>query len=640
MAIQNLLTTQEELSNLLELLKIEKKEESDQYEKLLKELSVQQRVQKGACWYPVMIESTGWSLGEHPFIVVERTKQLDKPHKFRSGQVVSIFSEKFTGEDLEEKGVIYFIKKNRMKIILYGTQLPKWILAGKIGIQLNFDERTYQEMEKAVLNVKGAKGDRLAELREILLGKKPARFNDEKYAFELPNLNSSQNSAVSSILSAKDVAVIHGPPGTGKTTTIVSAIQQLIKRESPILVCAPSNSATDLLTEKLASVGVNVVRIGNISRVDESLLGHTMEGILQTLPEMKEVKNMKIESAKLRRNAEKYKRNFGPKERQERRDSYKEAKDLMYQARMLEDYIIGKTLKEADVICCTLVGSVSRHIEKMRFNTVIIDEAAQALEPATWIPISKANRVVFAGDPFQLPPTVKSAEAAKKGFNVTLLEKAVKRFDNVNLLDTQYRMHNTIMGFSNQQFYNNELKSDQSVAEWQLSLSDGSLTTPMEFIDTAGCSFEEHVNPESLSYYNPEEYFVIRQHLDNLLVILGDQKVSIGIISPYREQVVSIQDAIVKDFDHFPDAEIEVNTIDAFQGQERDVIYISMVRSNDSGEIGFLKDTRRMNVAMTRAKKKLIIVGDSATLASFKFYGNFLDYCDLHSAYGSAWDWQ
>ena len=196
------------------------------------------------------------------------------------------------------------------------------------------------------------------------------------------------------------------------------------------------------------------------------------------------------------------------------------------------------------------------------------------------------------------------------------------------------------MGFSNDQFYNNQLQSDESVATWQLSLSDGTPSNPLEFIDTAGCSFEEHINPESLSYYNPQEYFVLRQHLDNLLVILGDQPVSIGIISPYREQVVAIQDAIVNDFDHFPDADIEVNTIDAFQGQERDVIYISMVRSNDNGEIGFLKDTRRMNVAMTRAKKKLIIIGDSATLASFKFYSNFLDYCDASDAYGSAWDWQ
>lgn len=634
------MTVQEELDQVLKLLAQEKKEESLQYERLLKELSIQQRVKKGACWYPVQLERNGWSLGEHPFIVVERTKQLEQAHKFRAGQVVSIFSEKVAGETPEEKGVIYFVKRNHMKIVLYGTQLPRWIMGGKIGIQLDFDERSYVEMERAVRTVKTAKNDRLAELRDILLGKKPAHFDKERHAYELPQLNRSQNIAVQQILSAEDVAVIHGPPGTGKTTTLVAAIQQLIKQESPILVCAPSNSATDLLTEKLASEGLNVVRIGNVSRVDEELLQHTVEGILQTLPEIQEVKKMKIEAAKLRRDAEKFKRKFGAQERADRRNNYHAAKELMQQAKMLEDYIIDKTLREADVICSTLVGSVGRYIEKMQFHTVIIDEAAQALEPATWIPIIKAQKVVFAGDPFQLPPTVKSRQAAQNGLGITLLEKAVERLDKVSLLDTQYRMHHAIMGFSNTQFYHNKLQAAMAVADWQLHLSDGQPSPPLEFIDTAGCGFEEQINPESQSSYNLEEYFILRQHLDNLLVILGQQEVSIGIISPYREQVLKIQEAIVHDFDHFPDANIEVNTIDAFQGQERDVIYISLVRSNDRGEIGFLKDTRRMNVAMTRAKKKLVIIGDSATLASAAFYRDFLDYVDAHGVYGSAWEWQ
>lgn len=634
------MTVQEELDQLLEVLAQEKKEESLEYERLLRELSIAQRVKKGACWYPVQVEQTGWSLGEHPFVVVERTKHLEQAHKFRAGQVVSIFSEKIAGQVPEEKGVIYFVKKNKMKIILYGTQLPRWVMGGKIGIQLDFDERSYLEMEKAVRTVKAAKNDRLAELRDILLGKKPAHFNKEQHAYDLPQLNASQNAAVQQILAAEDVAVIHGPPGTGKTTTLVAAIQQLIKQESPILVCAPSNSATDLLTQKLADVGLNVVRIGNVSRVDEELLSHTIEGILQGLPEIQEVKKMKIEAAKLRRDADKFKRKFGPQERADRRNNYQAARDLMQQAKMLEDYIINKTLKEADVICSTLVGAVGRYIEKMHFHTVIIDEAAQALEPATWIPIIKAQKVVFAGDPYQLPPTVKSRQAAKNGLSITLLEKAVERLEQVNLLDTQYRMHQTIMGFSNAQFYNHQLKAAEAVADWQLHLSDGQPSPPLEFIDTAGCGFEEQINPESQSSYNMEEYHVLRQHLDHLLVVLGDQKVSIGIISPYREQVLRIQEAIVHDFDHFPEADIEVNTIDAFQGQERDVIYISMVRSNDKGEIGFLRDNRRMNVAMTRAKKKLIIIGDSATLASGEFYRNFLDYVDAHGVYGSAWEWQ
>jgi len=634
------MTSKEELKQLLQLLQYEKEEEIQQFEQLLQKLTLKQRVQKGACWYPVEVTSSGWSLGEHPYIEVERTRRLNKPHKFRSGQVVSVFSEKFTDDDLEMKGVIYYIKKQTMKIIFYGTDLPRWVMAGKIGVQLHFDERSYIEMENAVQRVLKAKDNRLAELREVLLGHTPPRFDPSHHHFDIPQLNRSQNKAVQNILSAEDVAMVHGPPGTGKTTTIVAAVQQLVKRESPLLVCAPSNAATDLLTDRIAEKGLHVIRIGNISRVDDSLIEHTMEGILQVLPEMQEVKALKIESAKLRRKAGKYKRNFGQEERAERRQTYREAREIMQQARMLEDYIIDKTLRNADVICCTLVGAMNRYIEKMKFHTVIIDEAAQALEPATWIPIGKAEKVIFAGDPYQLPPTVKSNKAAKEGLAITLLEKGVERIESVNLLDTQYRMHHKIMGFSNQVFYGNKLKAADAVVDWQLFLSDGTPSPPLEFIDTAGCGYEEKRNEESRSYFNPQEYFILRQHLDHLLVTLGEQRPAIGIISPYREQVIYMQDAIETDFDHFPDANIVVDTIDAFQGQECDIIYITMVRCNEDGKIGFLKDTRRMNVAMTRAKKKLIIIGDSATLANFGFYNDFLAYCEKQGHYGSAWEWQ
>lgn len=634
------MTITEELAHVRALLDQEKEEERLQYEQLLREMSIQQRIKKGACWFPVRIDQTGWGLGEHPFVVLERTKHLDQPHQFKSGQVVTFFSEQKEAAKLEEKGVIYFVKKNRMKVILYGTQLPRWIMGGKVGLQLTFDERSYIEMERALSRVRDAKNDRLAELRDTLLGKRDAEFDRNHHDFQLPRLNASQNRAVQQILSAQDVAVVHGPPGTGKTTTLVAAIQQLVKRESPVLVCAPSNAATDLLTERLAAEGLNVVRIGNVSRVDEALLEHTMEGILQTLPEIKEVKKMKIEAAQLRRDAERFKRKFGAKEREDRRNNYREAKELMQHAKMLEDFIIDKTLREADVVCSTLVGSVNRYIEKMRFKTVVIDEAAQALEPATWIPIIKAEKVIFAGDPYQLPPTVKSRKAAREGLSITLLEKCVERLEHITLLDTQYRMNRAIMGFSNEQFYQNQLQAAEAVAEWQLFLPDGTPSVPLEFIDTAGCGFDECKNPESQSLYNLEEYFVLRQHLDHLLVLLGEQAVSFGIISPYREQVKKIREAIEGDFDHFPDAQLEVNTIDAFQGQERDVMYISLVRSNDRGEIGFLSDTRRMNVAMTRAKKKLIIIGDSATLASHPFYRAFLDYVDAHGTYSTAWEWQ
>ncbi len=638
------MTSTEELKQLLKSLQIEKDEEIKIYDNLLKKLSVNDRIKAGACWFPVQTLNQGWSLGMHPFVMIERQKLKDTPHKFKAGAVVSIFSEEFLSSKsgLEEKGIVHFVDKNRMKIILYGTELPTWIMTNKIGIQLAFDERSYNEMERALGSVLNAKkSERLGELREILLGYQPPTFQKGLYPVHIPNLNNSQNQAVNSCLAAQDIAILHGPPGTGKTTTLVEAIRQISKYESAILVCAPSNPATDLLTERLAAVGLKVVRVGNISRVDESLLQHTVEGILDGMNEMTEVKKMRIEAAAQFRQAEKYKRTFGPNERDERREARNEARQLLQHARQLEDYIIDKLFAEADVITCTLVGAMNSYIEKKRFRTVVIDEAAQALEPATWIPILKADRVILAGDPFQLPPTVKSMEAAREGLSVTLLEKGVARIKDIQLLDTQYRMHERIMGFSNKIFYHNQLKAADMVARWGLVIQNQPDTRPVEFIDTAGCGFEEKINPETSSFYNPEEYFILRQHLDNLLFLLEEQrpKISIGIISPYKEQVLFMQEQIEKDFDHFPEARIHVNTIDSFQGQERDVIYISMVRSNDKGEIGFLKDSRRMNVAMTRAKKKLVIIGDSATLASFGFYNQFLDYVEEHQSHSTAWEW-
>jgi ATP-dependent RNA/DNA helicase IGHMBP2 len=637
------MSSQQELQELTRLLRIEREEEIRQYEQLIKETTVQERVKNGSCWFPVQVENNGWSLGEHPFILVERHKGRDAQHKIRAGSVVSIFGEVFlsNSNEMEEKGVVHFVDKNRMKIIFYGNELPSWVLHNRIGIQLAFDERSYIEMERAIKTVQTAKGNRLAELREILLGYEPARFRRLDYSYEIPQLNHSQNQAVEQVITAEDVAILHGPPGTGKTTTLVQAIRQLSKTEGTILVCAPSNPATDLLTERIAAKGLRVVRVGNLSRIDESLLIHTIEGILDSMPEMNDVKKMRVEANKFFKKADKFHRSFGPKERAERDAARSEAKQILYQARMLEEYLTEKVFNEADVITCTLVSSMNSHLEKRIFHTVVIDEAAQALEAATWIPILKAERVVLAGDPFQLPPTVKSMEAAKLGLSITLLEKCVKRLDRIQLLDTQYRMNEIIMGFSNKIFYHNQLKAHESVAHWLINLQGQDDTRPLEFIDTAGCSFDEHTNDETLSHFNPEEYFILRQHLDNLLTLAGEdhKNISIGIVSPYREQVVMMQDKMRTDFDHFPQADIDIDTIDSFQGQERDIIYITMVRSNPQGEIGFLKDTRRMNVAMTRARKKLIIIGDSATLAHNSFYSQLLDYAEKHDGYTTAWEW-
>jgi len=359
-----------------------------------------------------------------------------------------------------------------------------------------------------------------------------------------------------------------------------------------------------------------------------------LENHLYNSKEAKEIKRMKREADDLRKEAGKFKRNFGPDERQRRKDLYNEARQVRMQIKIIESYLVEKILSEADVVCSTLVGANNSYIENRRFDVVVVDEAAQALEPATWIPIIKANeKVILAGDPFQLPPTVKSYAAARKGLEKTLIEQSIERFEKVSLLKTQYRMNETIMGFSNAYFYDNQLEADYSVKSH--TLFEGDL--PLEFIDTAGCGFEEKVNPKTKSTYNPEEYKILWRHLDNLIPTLDKKKPpTIGIISPYKQQALYLR-AEIKDYFDFVELPINVNTIDSFQGQERDIIYISLVRSNEKGIIGFLKDYRRMNVAMTRARKKLVIIGDSATLGNDGFYRSFFDYCDKVGAYQSAW---
>jgi superfamily I DNA and/or RNA helicase len=628
---------QDEIQKLLKLLKTEKEEDLNQYLSFIKNSSLAERVKQGLAWYPVEIKETGYGIGDYPFVVLERPTQRDKPHQFNSGKAVSLFSAQPGNENDEAQGTIHFVQDNTMKIILYANDLPDWISDGKIGVNLLFDERSYREMESALKKVMEADRDRLAELREILLGDKEARFETLKYKVQLPELNESQNEAVNNILSAKDVAIVHGPPGTGKTTTLVQAIKLIAKEEKNILVSAPSNAAADLLTEKLAQQGLNVVRIGNISRIDESLLSHTLEGRLATHPQAKDIKRVKKQADEYRRMALKYKRKFDKADREQRTLLLKEAKSLAKDAVKMEDYLVADILSRADALTCTLVGSINRYIENYTFKTVVIDEAAQALEPANWIPITKAGRVILAGDPFQLPPTVKSVEAARGGLNITLMEKCIHRLPRVSLLKVQYRMNEHIMGFSNREFYGGQLQAAESVAGHGLDIPD---TLPLEFIDTAGCSFDEKMNLESSSLFNPGEADILGKHLLGLIQQYGDRTLpSIGIISPYREQVRHLQ-AYLSGNPEWPEGfQPDIDTIDSFQGQERDVIYISLVRSNENGEIGFLSDYRRMNVAMTRARKKLIIIGDSATLGGHKFYSDFLDYVDEMDAHYTAWVW-
>ncbi|MEZ4985384.1 MAG: AAA domain-containing protein [Saprospiraceae bacterium] len=629
---------QDELQRLHTNLLLEKEADLEYHRQKIQSLPLDRRVAEGYAWYPVTVVKTGYTIGNRAFVTVERPLP-HPPDQFRGGNMVSLFTQQPNVRKGESHGVIQYVERGKMKIILNTDDLPEWLGLGLIGVDLLFDDRTYLEMEKALRTLTTARQNRLAELRDILLGRLAAQYRPVNEWIRSERLNDSQNEAMRDALGAFDLTVIHGPPGTGKTTTLIEIVKQLTQVEQTVLVCAPSNTAADLLTERIANEGLRVLRIGNLSRVDEEVIKHTLDMQIARHPDTKTIKKLKIEAAELRRKAGKYKRHFGGEERRERGQLYKEAGELSGWANQLEQRLIDELVEGAQVITCTLVGAANAVLDNKHFRTVIIDEAAQALEPATWIPIIKGSRVILTGDPWQLPPTIKSHEARQKGLEVTLIEKALLRQPHTNLLRTQYRMHASIMGFSNERFYENRLLAHESVAQHTLFSSDAEAA--VVFIDTAGSDCEEKVHPAYQSRFNEGEFLILREHLYELIDQCLHHELAplpnIAIISPYREQVEYMKKAIAED-SRLENVPITVQTIDGFQGQEREVVYISLVRSNSKGEIGFLKDYRRMNVAMTRARKKLIIIGDSATIGRDDFYLRFLTYCEEKGSYRTAWE--
>jgi superfamily I DNA and/or RNA helicase len=530
-----------------------------------------------------------------------------------------------------------------MVITINGDDLPDWISDGMLGVDVMFDEMTYKEMEFALKAVIKSEDNRVAELRELLLGKNLTNGSANIIAPLITNslLNESQQKALTKIMSSPDVAFIHGPPGTGKTTTIVEAIRHTIKEERQVLVCAPSNAAIDLLVEKLSDKGVQTLRIGHPARVTEQTLSKTLDARIAAHPHFNELRALRKKMEQVRAQAQKFKRHYGYHEKEQRRMLYDEARALKGDADVLEFYIVNDLLNTSEAICCTLVGSSHPVMKGRKFRTVFIDEAGQALEPASWIPLLKSHRVIFAGDHQQLPPTIKSFEAAQQGLSRTLFEKGIEKFpDHAHMLRIQYRMHEAIMRFSSDYFYEGKLLAHPTVAHELLRPNQ----SPIEFIDTAGCGFNEEQDKETLSRFNKEEGGLLIRLAEHLVDEIGieiwiEQNLTMGIITPYSAQVDYLRHLVEASSQLAPlHKRVSVNTVDAFQGQERDVIAISLVRSNDKGEIGFLSDIRRTNVAMTRAKRKLIMVGDSATLCSHSFYSKLIDYVQANEFYKSAFE--
>lgn len=635
----------ERLIKLKQLLKIERDEDYEQYKAHFMRNNINYRKQNGVTWFPIVITNTEIGLGEYISIDIERTTNHNEPHQFSGGKIAALFSNTHV-DATPINGTIKVINPNKLRLTLAIDELPDWCDDGKLGINLLFDENSYKEMNIALDKVINAKGNRLATLRDVFYNTIAPGFDHQIHEINIPSLNDSQNKAVNKILRAQDVAIIHGPPGTGKTTTLVQAIAQVLKTEKQVLVCSSSNTAVDILTEKLHRAKINVLRLGNPARISDEVLSNTLDAKVAAHQSYKDLKAYRKTAEEYFRMAGKYKRTFGKSDREQRQLLYQEARKILNEARVLEDYITYEQFDKAQVICCTPVVSANRMMRDKQFTTVFIDEAAQALEPMCWIPISRSNRVIFAGDHFQLPPTVKSKKAEAEGLKETLFEQAMQIKDISVMLNTQYRMHEHIMNFSNQQFYGGNLEADASVKSTLLSTAEENsfLNKALSFIDTAGCGFNEITNPESLSIANPDEAVLLLKHLHLLLnqfveKVKAPKDITVGIISPYKEQVQYITQLIAADeaLQQMP-AKIVVKTIDGFQGQERDIIYISLVRSNDNKEIGFLNDIRRMNVALTRARERLVVIGDSATLANHPFYKSFIEYAESIDAYQSAWE--
>lgn len=614
------------------LLQLEYQTEKEAYRRQTQEMGVARLVKRGDAWWPVTMHRSYYNSLNQLCVEVMRTADEDVEHRFEYGkpvvffQVVGSISPMGALKYFSFTGTVSYVDGNRMVVSVPDTApLTTMQTATALGVQLSFDETSYRTMFDALERTMRAKG-RLAYLRDLFFSRQPA----ETYSFQplhFTYLNPTQEEAVNRVLRAKDVAIVHGPPGTGKTTTLVEAIYETLRREPQVMVCAQSNMAVDWISEKLVDRGVPVLRIGNPTRVDDKMLSFTYERRFEAHPDYELLwairKAIRELRAHRRRGDEKY---------------HQKMDRLRDRANELEIRINAQLFAEARVIACTLVGSAHRLLDGQKFGTLFIDEAAQALEPACWIPIRRCQRVVLAGDHCQLPPTVKSIAALKAGLGTTLMERLVDlKPESVSLLRVQYRMNEEIVRFSSDWFYGGQVESAPDVKfrsildldvpmEWVSSseLMDGAASSDLSFREEfVGATFGRINKAEAeLTLLMLERYF---ERIGKTRVL--NERLDVGIISPYRAQVQYLRQRLkkheyFKPFRHL----ITVNTVDGFQGQERDIILISLVRSNDEGQIGFLRDLRRMNVAITRARMKLIILGDAATMTRHPFYRKLYEY--------------
>lgn len=606
----------QQIQRIIQNIGLEEKEQQDRFKKN-KEGQLKQLKAEGVVLHPISVTQKSFGFADYPEVSFSLLF-VPEANLFKDGAAIELFY------DSEEpvKGILLSLENKRGMFRLFAPDFPDWIDQRGVGIQLVPDTRTTTIMRNSMKLLPDSKkwfpyfeqwhGKKKTASSSMVKGYKPVTFIN-------PGLNSSQQQAVTGILENRGVSIIHGPPGTGKTTTLVEAILQLVGRKEKVLVSTPSNTAVDHIARGLAAKGINLLRVGNNTKVDDAVFKFTVEGKLQQGKQLKEIKELKIRAEQFRKMAMKYKRSFGKAEREQRKLLFQEVKNIRTEIKKLQHYNEQKLFTEAEVILGTPIGLHDAGLKKEAFQTLIIDEAGQCLEPLAWCIIPLAEKLVLAGDHLQLPPTVLSNEAARNGFNRSILETALPQNEFVFLLDTQYRMRPAIAGFSSAYFYESLLKTSESIKNEGLHIT---------FIDTAGTGFEETEGNGGGSLQNTGEARLVQFLLKNEIT----DAAKTAVIAPYAGQVAALKELLT--------IQTKVNTIDSFQGQEKDIIIISLVRSNNDGVIGFLKDYRRMNVALTRAKNQLIIIGDSATIGADQFYKSLISYIEKNGVYKTAWEYE
>lgn len=602
------------IKRLLECLDLEEKEQVKRYS-LDQQHTLKSLKAEGLALHPITITRKNFGYADYPEISF-RLNFPTETNLFKDGAAIECF---INGEETV-KGILMNLDGKVGEFRLFAPDFPDWIEDNGVGIKLAPDQRTTSIMKTVLNNLESNKP--LFALFEQLhhnVSKEnnASELKQTSFNFRNQHLNYSQQKAVTAIVQNKEMVIVHGPPGTGKTTTLIEAIIQLIKQGEKVLVSAPSNTAVDNIAKGLIAQGVQVLRTGNTSKIDETIFPYTPEGKLANSKQQKEIKQLKIRAEEFRKMALKYKRSFGKAEREQRSLLFKEVKNIRTDIKKMQAYNEEKLYREADVVLGTPVGLYDAKINHITFHTLVIDEAGQCIEPLAWCIFPLAEKYVLAGDHLQLPPTILSNEAARLGLNKSILEVSITSINTIFLLNIQYRMRAAIAGFSGNYFYKDLLETAAHL------LNTGN---HIYFIDTAGSGYNEMHGSNGMSMQNEGELRIAQKLVETEML----NTLNTAFISPYSGQVAAAKEALP--------AGMRISTIDSFQGQEKETIILSLVRSNDDGDIGFLKDYRRMNVAITRAKEKLYVIGDSATIGADAFYNSFLCYIEQHGVYKTVWD--